>query len=356
MSDRPEARVLLAVLAEEWKKTESLQQRNPVDPATFVALCKTTDVGATVHARLLRAGRADVLGAEVAEGLAKIRAKTRIDNLLLIASLQKALDLLLAAGVRPVALKGVDFMHRLYGSFDERALDDVDLLVPRDRRDLAIATLERAGFVGPDDPERTHWFRSSFELPLTSPGPFRVAFDLHWSLGQAMRYRIDPSALLGRAVPIDIGGRSVLRLDDHDAVGHLLLHHVQHYFDRRLKWVIEIGLLSRAPGFSWARVAERVATWGGSRAAGLALAHVRKLFPSMLPDAAYEAFPAPRWRLAATWPLRATHPLDFYRGTRRRFVQLAIAAAALERPWDLPGYLKHRALRDRDPGADQAGG
>ena len=54
-------------------------------------------------------------------------------------------------------------------------------------------------------------------------------------------------------------------------------------------------------------------------------------------------------------PLRTTHPLDFYRGTRQCGVQLAIAAA-LERPWDLPGYLRHRAVRDRDPDADRTRG
>jgi hypothetical protein len=352
LSDRREALVILAVLAEDWDEAASLQRRRPVDPAAFVALCKATDVAATVHSQLVRAGNGGLLGADVAEGLAKARAKIRVDNLLLIARLEQALDLLLAAGIRPVALKGVDVLHRLYSSFDERTLDDVDLLVPRDQRDAAIATLEGAGFTGPSEPQRTHWFRSSFELPLTSPGPVGVTFEIHWNLGQAQRYKIDPAALLARAVPLDIGGRSILRLDEHDAVAHLLLHHIQHYFDRRLKWVIEIGLLSRSPGFSWPRVAERVATWGGSRGAGLALAHVRRLFPEMLPAAAYEALPASRWRLAVTLPLRSTHPLDFYRGTRRRLVQLAIAAAALERPWDLPGYLRHRAVRDRDPDAD----
>jgi len=356
VNDRPEALILLAVLAEEWDEAASLQRRRPVDPATFVALCKATDIAATVHANLVRAGNGGLLGTDVAEGLAKARAKIRVDNLLLIARLEQALDLLLAAGIRPVALKGVDVLHRLYRSFDERTLDDVDLLVPYDQRDAAIATLEGAGFTGPKEPERTHWFRSSFELPLTSPGPVGVAFEIHWNLGQALRYRIDPAALLARAVPLDIGGRSILRLDEHDAVAHLLLHHVQHYFDRRLKWVIEIGLLARSSGFSWPRVAERVTTWGGSHAAGLALAHIRKLLPGMLPVAAYEALPAARWRLAATLPLRSTHPLDFYRGTRRRFVQLAIAAAALERPWDLPGYLRHRAVRDQDPDADHARG
>lgn len=348
MSDRHEALVLLAVLAGRWDEAETLQRAKPVDPETFAAVCKSTDVAATVHAAMERAGRPDLLGAGVAERLAKARAKVRVDNLLLLARLEQALDILLAAGVRPVALKGVDVLHRLYRSFDERSLDDVDLLVPREQRDAAIAALERAGFTGPPEPERTHWFRSSFELPLTSPGPVGVAFEIHWSIGQAMRYRIDPAEILARAVPLDVGGRSILRLDEHDAVAHLLLHHVQHYFDRRLKWVLEIGLLARTNGFSWPRVAERLKAWGGRAAGALALVHVRALFPEMLPAAAYDALPAATWRLIATLPLRATHPLDLYRGTRHRPVQLAIAAAALERPFDLPRYLKHRAVRDRE--------
>ena len=354
MSDRHESLVLLALLGERWDEASALQRQKPVDPASFLALCRLADVAPTVHARLALFGDAGLLGRDVADGLAKARAKTRVDNLLLIARLEQALDLLIAAGIRPVALKGVDVMHRLYRSFDERTLDDIDLLVPRAQRDLAIAALERAGFSGPPEAERLHWFRSSFELPLTSPGPVGVALEIHWNLGQALRYRIDAGTLYERAKPLDVGGRAILRLDEHDAVAHLLLHHVQHYFDRRLKWVIEIGLLSRSPGFSWSRVAERVKAWGGSAASGLAMAHVRKLCPGMLPEAAYEALPAAAWRLAATMPLRSTHPLDFYRGTRRRLVQLFIAAAALERPWDLPGYVRHRALRDRLPDRGEA--
>jgi len=352
MNDRHEARVLLAVLGERWDVAGSLQLGRPVDPPTFLDLCRACDVEATVHATLLRGGHRELLGVVVAEALAKARAKFRLGNLVLIGRLEQALDLLLGAGIRPVALKGVDFLHRLYRSFDERSIDDVDLLVPRAQRDLAIATLERAGFNGPGEPERTHWFRSHYELPLTSPGPVHVAFDIHWSLGQTMRYRVDADAVQARAVPLEIGGRSILRLDDHDAVAYLLLHHVKHYFGRRLKWVIEIGMLSQAPGFSWRRVALRLEEWGGRAAAGLALAHVRKLFPEMLPAAAYDALPAVWWRVTATMPFRATHPLDFYRGTQRRVVQLAIAAAAFERPQDLPSYMWHSAVRDRDPGAD----
>lgn len=346
MSDRTEARLLLAVLADRWDEAASIVRSGAVRPAAFAALCRQADVAPTVHALLERAGRLPLAGA-AAEDLARARAKARVDNLLLLARLEQALDLLLARGIRPVALKGVDVLHRFYASFDERTLDDVDLLVRPEERDAAIAALEAAGWTGPAEPERTHWFRSSFELPLTAPGRVGVSFELHWNLGQAKRYRIDASDLVARAAPLDVAGRSILRLDEHDAVAHLLLHHVQHYFDRRLKWVLELGLRSRTPGFDWEVVASRLDAWGGRGAAGLALAHVRRLFPSMLPAEAYRVLPADAWRRVATAPLRTSHPLDFFRGTRRRWVQLWIAAAALERPSDLPGYLRHRAVRDR---------
>lgn len=349
MSDRREARLLLAVLGARWEEAERIA-RGGVHPTTFADLCRQTDVAPTVHAVLERASRLPLAGDAAAE-LARVRAKTRVDNLLLLARLEQALDLLLARGIRPVALKGVDVLHRLYATFDERSLDDVDLLVLPAERDAAIAALEEAGWTGPRKPERTHWFRSSFELPLTSPGPVGVAFEIHWSLGQELRYRIDAPALVARALPLDVAGRSILRLDEHDAVAHLLLHHVQHYFDRRLKWVLELGRRAATPGFSWETVASRLAAWGGRGAAGLALAHVRKLFPAMLPPEAFRRLPADAWRVAATLPLRSTHPLEFFRGTRRRGVQLAIAAAALESPWALPRYLRHRAVRDRDPAA-----
>jgi hypothetical protein len=355
VTDRREARLLLAVLDARWEEAERIVRGGGIDPTTLAALCRQADVAPTVHAALEREGRLALVGA-AADELARARAKARVDNLLLLARLEQSLDLLLARGIRPIALKGADVLHRLYRSFDERSLDDVDLLVRPEDRDAAIEALERAGWTGPDGPARSHWFRSSFELPMSSPGPVSVAFEIHWSLGQAKRYRIDTEGLVARALPLDVEGRSVLRLDEHDAVAHLLLHHVQHYFDRRLKWVVELGLRARTPGFSWATVAARLDAWGGRGAAALALAHVRKLFPFMLPEEAYRLIPAAGWRLAATWPLRSTHPLDFYRGTRVRTVQLVLAAAALERPADLPGYLWHRAVRDRDAGADRAGG
>lgn len=337
MSEREDARRLLAILRGELDAVAS----PPPDASRFVALCRACDVAPTVHALLEREDRLAIVGAEAAGLLAEARRRCRNDNLLLLARLEQALDVLRAEGIVPIALKGTSFLPRFYRSFDERTLDDVDLLVSPAESARAIAALERAGWTGPSGSERTHWLRSSFEMPLTAPGPVGVLFEVHWSLGQERRYDVPVHDVLGRAVPQDIADRPALRLDDADAAAHLLLHHVQHYFDRRLKWALDLRSLSKAPGFAWNAVAARARAWGGLAAASMALEHLTRLFPGAFPS-----WPVAAWRRAATLPLRSRHPLDLYRGTRRRWVQLWIASAALENPRDLLGYARHRSTRD----------
>ena len=58
-------------------------------------------------------------------------------------------------------------------------------------------------------------------------------------------------------------------------------------------------------------------------------------------------FPVSRWRAAITRPLRSSHPLELFRGTRSRAGQLYVAAVMLERPSRLPAWLLHRLVRDR---------
>lgn len=352
MSDRHEARLLLAVLRRRWDEAEAIVRRRPPHAGTFASLCRACDVHPTVHAILERAERFDLVGADARGSLESMRRKTRHDNLLLLAVLEQALDLLLAEGIVPVALKGVDFVHRFGYGFDERAVDDVDLLVRPAERDRAIAALSRAGWTLPPESELPRWLHASFEIPLTSPGPVGVTLEIHWSLGQERRYGVDPETIVAAARPLIVAGRPVLGLDPSDAVAHLLIHHVQHYFDRRLKWALDLLRLIALPEFSWEATAGRLRAWRGAGAAGLALAHLRRIFPDEIPPEAAHRLPAAAWRLVATAPLRSGHPLDFYRATRRRWVQLWIAAACLEDPRALPGYWVHRGRRLKGAGPD----
>jgi hypothetical protein len=346
MSEHDHARLLLAIVRRRWDEADALARRSPVRAETFVDLCRQGDVPTWVHARLTDEGRSDLVGAAAMEHLGRIRARVRNDNLLLIARAEQALGALLDAGVVPVALKGLDLLHRAYESFDERTLDDVDLLIRPDRLSAAVAALEARGWEAPAEPERTHYVRSSHHLPMRSPGPVTVDFEIHWNLAQEMRYRIDEHGLHTRAVPLEIGGLRVLRLDDHDLVAHLLLHHFTHYFDRRLKWAIDLAAVSRHPRFDWAVVVDRIRSWGATAAAGASLLHLHKMVPEWIPDQALAGLPVAAWRRALLRPLRSTHPLDLLRDTRRRWVQLYVAAVLLENPLLMPRWLTHRATRD----------
>jgi hypothetical protein len=276
----------------------------------------------------------------------------RNDNMLLLARAEQAIDLLDGAGVRPIVLKGLDLLHRLYERIDLRTIDDVDLLVGESQLEAALDALERAGWQAPPEPQRTHYIRSSHHLPLRGPGPINVEFELHWNIAQEERYSIDGAGLIERALPLTIAARTVRRLEDHDLVAHILVHHLSHYFDRRLKWLVDLQHIVEQPGFSWERVVERIRQWGAVAASAISLVHMKKLMPDLIPERVIEMLPVSAWRNALTWPLRSTHPLELFRYTSRRRTQLFLAAVMLEKPAMLPAWMWHRRVRDSRPGTN----
>lgn len=348
MLDVDDSRILLALVDRRWERAAALIDRRAPVPDRFVDLCHTADVAAGLHALLEREGRLALLPAPLVESLEQIRRRLRRDNLLLVARAEQALRLLHEAGVVPVALKGLDLLHRVYARIDERTVDDVDLLVAPDQLTAALRALEAAGWQPPPEPRRTHYIRSSHHLPLRSPGLPIVEFELHWNLAQEERFSVDVQGLFDRARPLEIGGVPILRLEDHDLVAHLLLHHFTHYFDPRLKWALDLQAMTATPDFSWEVVARRLHAWGAGVASGMAVRHLRSLIPSTIPAAACDLLPVAAWRRVALFPFRSTHPLEYFRHTRRRAMQLYLAAALLERPSLLPRWTLRRALRDRE--------
>lgn len=352
MDDRTLSTFLLAIVARDWDRAAALAPPGGPPAERFVALCRDCDVLPTVHDALVRADRGSLVGAEALAGLAAGRRKVRHDNLLLFARAEQAADALLAAGVTPVALKGLDFLTRLYPAFDARTIDDIDVLVAREELEATVAALVAAGYTTEDEAAHLHYIRSSHHVPLFSPEPFPVLFEVHWNIVQDVRFSVDAAGLVARSQPLDLGGRAIRRLADHDAAAHLVVHHFTHYFDRRLKWLVDLERLAAQPGFSWDAVVARIREWGAATTGGIVLRHLRKLAPGLIPDAALAALPVAAWRLAlASW-LRSSHPLELYRNTRSRNVQLYLAAVMMERPTRLPGWLLRRRTRDRRPGGN----
>lgn len=350
MNDASDARLMLALLTDRRDDVRAMLERTAVDPERFLDLAERADIVPWLHLTIERLGLAALFGEAVTAPLAARRRKIGMDNLLLIARAEEALQALAAAGVRPLLLKGIDLIHRIYRRHDERTLDDVDLLVKEEELLPTLQAFERAGWRLPPEAKRLHYIRSSHHLPLTSPGPVTVEFELHWNLAQEMRFAVEQRGLLDRARPMVVGGVEVLRMDDHDLVAHLLLHHFTHYFDRRLKWAIDMNVLTEPGGFDWEIVIRRVREWGATACCAASLLHLKKMFPQWIPARVLEALPLGGWRRALLAPLWSSHPLDLFRGSRDRRVQLYLASVLLERPSLLPRWLKHRVTRDSRAG------
>jgi hypothetical protein len=131
-----------------------------------------------------------------------------------------------------------------------------------------------------------------------------------------------------------------------------VLHHFTHYFNRQLKWAVDLHAVAGLPGFNWDAVVRRIRSWGAGATCGMALVHMRKMFPEWIPASAISKLGVAAWRRLLLLPLRSSHPLDLFRNTQRRWVQLYIAAVLLEHPTRIGSWLSHRTLRDRRQGSN----
>lgn len=339
------ARLMLDLLREDWTAVESKRSLVERAPHRFVDLVESCELTVWFHSRMAATGNDGILGERVGRAFAARRRRCARDNLLLLAQVERILGPLEKAGIRPIALKGLDTLHRFYDRFDQRTLDDVDLLIRRSELPRVLDVLKKEGFRQLAADRRAHYLATSHHLPMYSPGPQPILFEWHWNLVQDERYRLDPEDLIARAKPLQIGEHQILRLENHDLAGHLLLHHLAHYFDKRMKWALDLRHVSGEPDFDWRIVAERIRQWGARTTAAASMVHLHKLVPDWIPEDAARCFPLSFWRRALLRPLRSDHPLELFRDTRQRQTQLLLASLLYEQPARLPAWIWNRWRR-----------
>lgn len=225
------------------------------------------------------------------------------------------------AGEPMMLIKGSDYARRLYPDPVLRPMKDIDLLVPSDRMDavcerLLAAGLRRQPALGACR-DRAHHERVFYDG--------RLFVEVHQSFIQRPRNRVDYEGLWQRAVPFEVEGRRVLRLDDVDAlVYHTLSMGIDQFNVRLIRYVDLWLLLGRRPGMALA-AAERAREWHTARALYGALSLACRLFPEFAnadaQAAMQAALPAPTRRFIERWVLPGAAEMR-KGGAPRRGVQL----------------------------------
>ncbi len=249
--------------------------------------------------------------------------RTALDHERAKPALRSATRALDAAGVPYAVLKGPALYEAFYRDRFPRAYCDLDLLVPRDRIEVALAALAGAGYAVEGGARRQAFLRRfHFHLALTSPRPGWPPIELHWALvDRANLYRLPADAGLARRQTLGAGDDAFAVLEPGDALLYLCLHVAKHapfnanglrrgvgaeWFIRasvgnRLLWFADIALLlERAfDRFDWPELRRRARDWNTTEDVGVTLRVLHLLAPGSRAGAALE-----RLGLPAVAPVR----------------------------------------------------
>ncbi len=271
------------------------------------------------------------------------------------------LGTLSGAGLRCVPIKGLWLAERIYAEGHQRPMCDIDLLLPREEIEPAIAALERRGYEA-----KQGRVMSRFACDLTVRHPQHPCpVELHWQFGTALQPLLPcpPMApVWAGVVAATLYGQPVQVLPPEEHLVLLAYHTLHHSFALPLRAYLDVALLVRAtgPALCGARYLETARRWGIERAAILVVRTMEDLLGVPLPETLAQALPAADWaveqrRLASElslWaPMVASLPaattlLDF-RG-RGWFGRLRLVVQRLFMPRDF--------MRQRFPTATTGAG
>jgi Uncharacterised nucleotidyltransferase len=192
--------------------------------------------------------------------------------------LEEALaDLLRRLEGEPVVLlKGADYRRRLYARPWLRPMQDIDLLVPRERMDAVCGRLLDSGLTAVP-PAAAAATVASYHERVMLLGP--VVVEVHHSFVQRARHRIDYQALWSRRVPVGGEVTGAFRLDDADALAYHALSLAIDEFCVPLVRYLDLWLLLESRPESLAAAVERARGWRTARALYGALRQLFRLLP-----------------------------------------------------------------------------
>jgi len=191
-----------------------------------------------------------------------------------------------AASIRVMVLKGAHLAQVVYPNLTLRAMQDIDLLVPRehlqDATDIALAlgyAPIRPFTVEQEAAAKPHIAR------LTRPDSLDV--EIHWNITAPNEvYSIDPADLWTHAVPVEFGMCRTLGLSPEHLLLHLCTHaSYQHGFEFGIRSLVDIAATLRRfdAELDWALVVRQCRSWRWQRGVGISLSLARDLFGAAVP-------------------------------------------------------------------------
>lgn len=260
-----------AVALDEWTRWTRLYTLDAADAAS-------TRLFPLVYEHLWR----DAPDMPEAARLKGLYRHTWVRNQLHARLMADVIEALSAAAIPTLVVKGLALQIVAYGGSGARAMEDGDVVVPRELAVDAAGLLERRGW-------RAVFPPLSREMRCRASSPFEHvrggSFDLHWHiLYDDMRPGADDESWAG-AQPLELLHASTLTLQPADHLLHALTHGLAWAPVAPIRWVADVVGLVRAtgPALDWRRFWRRVAAHRVDWIVAQGLTYVERLLPGVLP-------------------------------------------------------------------------
>ncbi len=274
-----------------------------------------------------------------------------------------ALGALGETGIETMVLKGASLSLLAYGGPGVRPMDDVDVLVPIERRADAIDVLRAAGW-RPEKADPEAWAEVHHSMGIAGPGGGNL--DLHWfSLWQPAR----DEPLWRAAVPLELSGVRTLAPCPADQLLLVCVHGTPWSPLPPFRWIADAAAVIRSAGeeLDWDRLTSEAERRQLTISAAAALGYLREEFHLAVPSAVLDrlrvapasrhertAFHAacgpdsPQRTLRMAWDrYRRLRDLDTGAPRPSGFVPFARRFWGLDSPWQLPLHAARAFTRRR---------
>ena len=227
----------------------------------------------------------------VRQRLTQARALGRARHLVMTRAVAAVLARLDANGIAALPLKGPALAETVYPDPTWRRYGDLDVLVRREDRRRADATLLALGHRRLADGHSWE-FDIEHDGATLYLGPDGVHVDLHWALVTEPRFAWSgevEAEVWQRTIPITIAGTPTRGLAREDLVLYLAVHLAVHHALAGLSHLWDVALVLGAGPLDWDAVLARAGRWRVRRPLYYVLRAVEEAFGPLVPAATLAA-------------------------------------------------------------------
>lgn len=267
---------LVRICFDEASSPAGLSGRSPGEWHRALSLLDQHRLAPLLWYRLAQAGRGDVVPVEYREAIFKAYLDSQLKNRVTLLSLDGALVALGERDIEPIVMKGAFLADTFYPDLGTRPMQDVDLVIERERSADAYDALQGAGFRPRADSatEDAFYLVNDLKVMLDVHFGFRI-YEGHGDLSM----RVRPERLR----------RDVIRVFQPDAmVAHLAVHMHGHRAERgpMLIWYADLAFVLGRWGdrLDASRITSLMPSGGDRLHLGRTLAFLRDELGQPLPE------------------------------------------------------------------------